>query len=490
MPRRTKIIATLGPATDRPGVLEGVIAAGADVLRLNFSHGEPADQRRRAAAAREAAARLGREIALMADLQGPKVRIGDFAAGSAELAPGQELVLDGTLEGPSADPARVGVSYRELARDLAPGDRLLLDDGLIALRVERIEGLAVRTTVEQGGILGSRKGLSRAGGGLRVPAFGEKDRRDVALAAELEADFLALSFVRSAADVTEGRRLLRAAGGSGAIVAKVERAEAVANLAEIIEASDAVLVARGDLGVEIGDAELPGLQKKIVREATRRFRGVIVATQMLQSMVEAPIPTRAEVLDVANAVIDGADAVMLSAETATGRHPERAVAAMRRICEAAERQFEPHEDFHPDHPPQREDQAIALAAMYLAHRVPVRAIVALTESGATAQWLSRFRSRVPIYALSGNAAARRRVALWSDVHPVAFVPRAGEPAAAAREALAHLLGLGLLAPGERVLLTLGDRLGEPGGTNTLKLLAVGTGEGPIAPLAGDGFSVV
>jgi pyruvate kinase len=469
-PRRTKIIATLGPATDREGVLAAVISAGADVLRLNFSHGEPDDHRRRARAARAAAAALGREIALMADLQGPKIRIGDFAAEAVELQAGDRLILDGGLRGASADPTRVGVSYPELARDVAPGDLLLLDDGLIALRVESVAGLQVDTVVEQGGLLRSRKGLNRLGGGLSVPALGDKDRADIALAAALEVDFLALSFVRQAGDVHEARRLLAAAGGEAALIAKIERAEAVAHLAEITEASDAVLVARGDLGVEIGDAELPGLQKKIVREATRRFRGVIVATQMLQSMVESPIPTRAEVLDVANAVIDGADAVMLSAETASGRHPERAVAAMRRICEAAERQFEPHEDFHPEHPPHRDDQAIALAAMYLAHRVPVRAIVALTESGATAQWLSRFRSKVPIYALSGNARARRRVALWSDVHPVAFSPSSAEPASAAREALAHLVVLGLLAPGERVLITIGDRMGQPGGTNTLKLL--------------------
>ncbi len=469
-PRRTKIIATLGPATDRGGVLEAVVAAGADVLRLNFSHGEAEDHRRRVQAARRAAAAMGREIALMADLQGPKIRIGEVAGGAVDLQPGTRLVLDGALVEPSRDPLRVGVSHRELACDVAAGDLLLLDDGLIAVRVERVEGLAVHTVVEQGGRLLGRKGLNRLGGGLSVAAFSAKDRADIRLAAELEVDFLALSFVRDAAEVEQGRRWLAEAGGQAAIVAKIERAEAVSALTEILEASDAVLVARGDLGVEIGDAELPGLQKKIVREATRRFRGVIVATQMLQSMVEAPIPTRAEVLDVANAVIDGVDAVMLSAETASGRHPALAVAAMRRICEAAERQFEPHEDFHPDHPPRRDDQAIALAAMYLAHRVAPRAIVALTESGATAQWLSRFRSRVPIYALSGNARARRRMALWSDVHPVAFAPSSGEPAAAAREALAHLCGIGLLAAGDRVLLTIGDRIGEPGGTNTLKLL--------------------
>src|SRR5690606_38816823 len=319
-----------------------------------------------------------------------------------------------------------------------------------------------------------RKGINRQGGGLTVAALSDKDRHDIELAAELEVDFLAVSFVKSAADVEQARRLLLEAGGDAAIVAKTERTAAIAAIGEIIDASDVVMVARGDLGVEIGDAELPGLQKKIIRETLERSRAVITATQMMQSMVESPIPTRAEVLDVANAVIDGTDAVMLSQETASGRHPDKAVAAMLRVCLGAERQFESVIDVTPGtHRLDRTDQAIALAAMFLADQVGVRAIVALTESGATAQWLSRYRSTVPIYALSRNAAARRRMLLYRDVHPVEFDPQGVGPTQAAREAIRHLFGLGMLVVDDRVIVTNGDHTGRLGGTNTLKLLRVG-----------------
>jgi len=307
-----------------------------------------------------------------------------------------------------------------------------------------------------------------------VAALSDKDRADIKLAAQLQADFLAVSFVRSAADIHEARRLLHEAGGNAALVAKIERAEAIDALEEIVDAADAVMVARGDLGVEIGDAELPGLQKKIIREALIRNRAVITATQMLQSMVEAPIPTRAEVLDVANAVIDGTDAVMLSQETAAGKHPDKAVAAMRRVCLGAERQFEPTEDMSTAaHRIDRSDQAIAMSAMFLAARIGVRAIIALTESGSTAQWLSRFRSAVPIYALARDAAARRRMLLLRDVTPVAFAQQDGGTAHVARAAAQHLFSQNILSVGDLVLLTHGDHTGRGGGTNTLKLLHVG-----------------
>jgi pyruvate kinase len=471
--RRTKIIATLGPATDREGVLEAVIREGADILRLNLSHGSGEDHFRRAKAAREVARALGREVGLLADLQGPKIRIRTFADGPVTLETGKHFVLDCRPEAQPGDADRVGVSYHQLAQDVQPEDILLLDDGMLSLQVEAVEGDQIRTRVIQGGVLSDRKGINRQGGGLSVAALTDKDREDIKLAARFGADFLAVSFPKTAADMHEARALARAAGLSAALVAKIERAEAIENLAEIIDASDAVLVARGDLGVEIGDAELPGLQKKIIRESTRRSRGVITATQMMQSMVESPIPTRAEVLDVANAVIDGTDAVMLSAETASGRHPERAVAAMRRVCEGAERQFEPDPDYFPDHPPERTDQAIALAAMFLANQIEVRAIVALSESGGTAQWLSRYRTTVPIFGLSRHKLARQRMTLFSDVHPIAFDPDVADPAYVARQAVEHLFGLGLLAEGDRVLLTTGDHTGELGGTNTLKLLRVG-----------------
>ncbi|MEO8012503.1 MAG: pyruvate kinase [Dokdonella sp.] len=472
--RRTRIIATLGPATDVPGMLKRVLSEGVDVVRLNFSHGHPDDHRARAAAAREAAAELGREIAVLGDLQGPKIRVEKFAEGAVMLEVGESFTLDCRPDAPAGDVSRVGVGYHDLWRDVKEGDLLLLDDGLIALDVVDVANQFVHCRVSVGGRLSDRKGINRLGGGLTVAALSDKDRNDIKLAAELQVEFLAVSFVKSAADLEQARALLRDAGGDAAMVAKIERTEAVAALGEIIDASDVVMVARGDLGVEIGDAELPGLQKKIIRETLERSRVVITATQMMQSMVESPIPTRAEVLDVANAVIDGTDAVMLSQETASGRHPDKAVAAMRRVCLGAERQFEPPVDITPGvHPLERTDQAIALATMFLANRIGVRAIVALTESGATARWLSRHRSSVPIYALSRNGAARRRMLLFRDVHPIEFDPQDVGPTQAARDAILHLFRLGHLSVDDRVILTNGDHTGQLGGTNTLKLLRVG-----------------
>ncbi|MGH8172296.1 MAG: pyruvate kinase [Rhodanobacteraceae bacterium] len=472
--RRTKIIATLGPATDAPGMLDRLLAEGVDVVRLNLSHGVGADHKQRAQAVREAALRLGREVAVLADLQGPKIRIERFADGPIFLEPNQPFSLDCRADAPPGDVTRVGVSYHDLWRDVHPGDVLMLDDGLVSLEVVEVLSEEVRCVVLVGGRLSDRKGINRLGGGLTVTALSNKDRADIVLAAELEADFLAVSFVKTAADVELARALLKAAGGSAALVAKIERAEAIVNLTEIVDASDAVMVARGDLGVEIGDAELPGLQKKIIREALAQNRVVITATQMMQSMVESPIPTRAEVLDVANAVINGTDAVMLSQETAAGKHPDKAVAAMRRVCLGAERQFMPIEDLSADaHRLDRTDQAIARAAMFLAGQVGVRAIIALTESGATAQWLSRFRSAVPIYGLSRVGGARRRMLLYRDVNPVEFDPGGVGPGQAAREGILRLFKLGALAEEDRVIVTTGDHTGRHGGTNTLRLLKVG-----------------
>ncbi len=473
--RGTKIIATLGPATDAPGMLDKLVAEGVDVVRLNLSHGEPDDHRKRARAVRAAAEAAGREVGVLADLQGPKIRIETFANGPVELVEGAAFVLDCRAGVPPGDATRVGVSYHELPDDVRPDDVLLLDDGLVALTVREVVGSEVRCQVLVGGKLSNRKGLNRQGGGLSVNALSDKDKADIKLAAEIGADFLAVSFVRCADDMRQARRLLKEAGGRAALVAKIERADAIPVLGEIIDASDVVMVARGDLGVEIGDAELPGLQKKIIRESVQRNRAVITATQMLQSMVRSPIPTRAEVLDVANAVIDGTDAVMLSEETAAGAHPDKAVAAMRRICLGAERQFEPKDHLSTgNHRLDRTDQAIALAAMLLAGEIGVRAIVALTESGATAQWLSRYHTAVPIYALSPLADARRRMLLLRDVLPVAFNQKAHSSAADARAAVQQLFAQGLLGEGDRVVLTHGDHVGEGGGTNTLKLLSVGT----------------
>jgi len=474
MNRRTKIIATLGPATDDPAVLRRVLEAGTDVVRVNLSHGNAEQQRKRVEQVREASGAIGRAVGVLADLQGPKIRIRRFRDGYVDLEEGQAFELDVELPESEGTKERVGIGYRGLPKDVKAGDTLLLDDGLITLEVEGVSGSTVRTRVIMGGRLSDNKGLNRLGGGLAVAAITDKDRNDIRLAADMAVDYLAVSFARTAGDVRETRELFRAAGGRGDIVVKVERAEALTNLAEVIEASDAVLVARGDLGVEIGDAELPGLQKTIIREALLRNRVVITATQMMQSMVENPIPTRAEVLDVANAVIDGTDAVMLSAETAVGRHPARAVAAMNRVCLGAERQFIKALEEKPfDTPFERIDQVIAMAAMHAANHVEIGAIVALTESGSTARWLSRYRSAVPIYALTPHAATQRKVTLYRDVYPVQFDTHDADPGRVANQAILTLFEQGKIRPGERVIVTFGDTTGKHGGTNTLKLVRVG-----------------
>lgn len=471
---RTKILATLGPATDGPGRIEALIRAGVNVVRLNFSHGSPSDHATRIAAVREAGLALGREIGVLADLQGPKIRIERFAEGRIRLQAGQDFDLVCRADAAPGNEHEVGVSYLGLVGDVATGDTLLLDDGLVALEVTAVRGDRIHTRVLTAGPLSDRKGLNRLGGGLSLGALTDKDREDIVHAVGMGVDFLAVSFCRSAQDMHDTRELARQAGGVPHLVAKIERAEAIENLEEIIDASDAVMVARGDLGVEIGDAELPGLQKKIIRVSLERQRVVITATQMLQSMVDNPIPTRAEVLDVANAVIDGTDAVMLSAESASGQYPIEAVAAMQRICLGAERQFDHDTDFEAaPRGLERSDQAIAMAAMFLTEHIPVRAIIALTESGGTARYLSRFRSSVPIYGLSRHAGARRQMGLMRDVFPVDFDSRSLSSRDAAREAVAQLFRDGLLVTGDRVIFTSGDAMESRGATNTLRLLEVG-----------------
>jgi pyruvate kinase len=472
--RRTRILATLGPATDPPGMLDALLRAGVDVVRLNFSHGDPSAQVARAQAVREAAGRVGIEVGILADLPGPKLRIERFAQGKVQLKAGARFDLVAAVDAPPGDESQVGISYLGLPRDVRAGDTLLLDDGMMQLQVQQVEGERIVTTVLNDGALSDRKGLNRLGGGLSLGALTDTDRALIAVAAEIGADFIAVSFCRNAADMQEARRIARSHGSDAGLCAKIERAEAIENLAEIIDASDAVMVARGDLGVEIGDAELPGLQKKIIRESLARNKVVITATQMLQSMVESPIPTRAEVLDVANAVIDGTDAVMLSQESAAGHYPLKAVEAMVRICVGAEKQFERNTDFEKaQRDLQHADQAIAMASMFLAEHIGVRAIVAMTESGGTARYLSRFRSSVLIYGLSRHAGARRKMALMRDVVPVAFDSRGLATREAAREAIKALFDQGLLAGGDRVVFTSGDHMEHHGATNTLRLLQVG-----------------
>jgi pyruvate kinase len=472
--RRTRILATLGPATDAPGVLDAILRAGVDVVRLNFSHGDPSSQVERAWAVREAAQRVGKEVGILADLPGPKIRVERFAEGKVALKAGERFDLLAEEDAPPGTQHEVGVSYLGLPGDLSPGDVLMLDDGMVQLQVERIEGQRIVGSVLNDAVLSDRKGLNKLGGGLSLGALTDRDRELIGIAAGIGVDFIAVSFCRNAADMEEARSIARSHGSDAAVVAKVERAEAIENLTEIIDASDVVMVARGDLGVEIGDAELPGLQKKIIRESLARNKVVITATQMLQSMVDSPMPTRAEVLDVANAVIDGTDAVMLSAETAAGSFPVRAVEAMARVCVGAERQFLPETDFgKAQRNLERADQAIAMATMFVSEHIGVRAIVAMTESGGTARYLSRFRTGTPIYAFTRSEGARHRMAMMRDVFPMDYDSRGQTPREAARGSIRKLVEAGQLEPGDRVVFTSGEHMETKGATNTLRLLEIG-----------------
>jgi len=472
--RRTKIVATLGPATDQPGMLARLIAAGLDAARLNYSHGEPADHARRAQAVRVAAAAAGREVGLIADLQGPKIRLECFRHGPVTLAEGARFVIDAELDTEAGTSEQVGVTYKALPGDVFAGDTLLVDDGRIVLRVERVHGARIETTVQIGGPLSNHKGINRQGGGLSAPALTKKDREDLLHALAAGADYIAVSFPRTAEDIENARHLIQAAGGRAGIIAKMERAEALDHAAEIIAASDCIMIARGDLGVEIGDARLPPAQKMLVALARSQFRAVITATQMMESMIEHPMPTRAEVFDVANAVLDGTDAVMLSGETSIGAYPDKAVEAMSRVCLGAEQEWSnPSSSTLPDVSFERVDQAIAMSAIYCGNRMGVKAIAALTESGATPLWMSRVNTAIPIFALARNAATLRRVTLYRDVVPVEFDFNAVAYNEITQEVLRVLKARGVVADGDRVIITKGDLHGYSGSTNGLKIVTVG-----------------
>ncbi len=472
--RRTKIIATLGPATDDPKVLERIVAAGVDVVRLNFSHGSEESHAERAEQVRKIARANKRPVGVLADLQGPKIRIERFKDGPIELKENDTFILDAGLASDAGTIDHVGIAYKELPNDLTPGDTLLLDDGRITFKVERIDGGKIVCKVIMGGTLSDRKGINRQGGGLSASALTDKDRSDIKAAAAFRADYLALSFPRSAADVNEARELFRQAGGRGDIVAKIERTEAIDMLEEIIAVSDAVMIARGDLGVEMGDAVLPAIQKHIITSARKMNRVVITATQMMESMIHSQIPTRAEVFDVANAVFDGTDAVMLSAETAAGKYPDKAVAAMDRICREAEKQKVATKSDHRINTRfERTDEAIAMATMYVANHLSVKAIAALTESGATPLWMSRISSSIPIYALTHHVETRRKVTLYRGVYPINFEKPNTDHALVNYEALKVLRERGVVEDGDLVLLTKGDLMGKLGGTNVMKIIRVG-----------------
>jgi pyruvate kinase len=472
--RRAKIVATLGPATDDPRVLADMVRAGVDVVRVNFSHGVLADHARRLERVREAAKRAGRYVGVLGDLQGPKIRVERFAAGKVTLADGASFALDASLGVDAGDDCAVGIAYKKLPSDVSVGDVLLLNDGQISLQVRSIEGPRINTRVLVGGELGNNKGINRQGGGLSAGALTDKDREDIALAASLKVDYLAVSFARDANDMHEARNLLRAAGGHALFVAKIERAEAVKNLAEVVRASDAVMVARGDLGVEMGFAELAGLQRQIMHEARHQNRVVITATQMMESMIVNTIPTRAEVTDVANAVMEGTDAVMLSAETAAGKHPAKVVEAMAQIIEGAEKYQLAHVRIRQRNTGyfSRTNEAIAAAVMYAANHLHVQAIVALTESGETALWMSRVRSDIPIYAFTRHEQTRSRVTLYRGVYPVPYDVTEKDSDALYFSIFRSLLDLNLVKEGDLIILTKGELSGVAGGTNSMQILQV------------------
>ncbi len=474
MQRRTKIVATLGPATDDRKTLHKMIEAGLDVARLNFSHGGAEDHKRRAAALRSTARDCGRDIGLMGDLQGPKIRVMRFRDHSVELSNGDAFFLDSQLGIEDGTEQGVGVAFDTLHEDLSSGDILLLNDGMIALEVDRIKGTRIHSTVVTGGILSDHKGINKKGGGLSAPALTDIDRKNIRLAAKLEMDFLAVSFVRSADDVVEARKLFQEAGGHGLIVAKIERTEAVDNIDSIVDAADVVMVARGDLGVEMGSAELTGIQKRLIRLTRTKFKVVITATQMMESMIANPVPTRAEVSDVSNAVMDGSDAVMLSGETAVGKYPVEAIRAMNEVCTGAEKHHLPvgRTSHRLDDYFQLVDEAIAMAVMYTANHMKVKAIIALTESGSTTLWMSRIRSDIPIYAFTPHVATSRRVSIYRGVFPVSFELIATDMRTLYRDVFESLLSRELVEVGDLVIFTKGDSEGVTGSTNAMKILKV------------------
>jgi pyruvate kinase len=468
----TKIVATLGPASNTVELLEQLINAKVSVVRLNFSHGTAQDHINRAAMVREAARRTGREVAIMADLQGPKIRVGKFAEGQVMLEQGKKFILDGART-ELGDVKAVGLDYKDLPRDLKAGDVLLLNDGLIVLTVDAVKGEAVHTSVKIGGVLSNNKGINKQGGGLTAPALTAKDMDDIKTAMSFQADYVAVSFPQNATDMEMARQLCNVAGAEfkhrPGLIAKIERAEAIPKLEEILRASDGIMVARGDLAIEVGNAAVPALQKRMIKMAREMDKFVITATHMMESMISNPVPTRAEVSDVANAVLDGTDAVMLSAETASGKYPLETVQEMSRICEAAEaaEDVELDADFTGQRF-DRIDQSIAMGALFTAHHLGAKAIVALTDSGSTPLWMSRHRIHVPIYALTPKVTTQRKMAIYRNVRPL-LMDTSIDRDSALTQAENHLKKRGIVQSGDVYAITCGEPMGAPGGTNMLKI---------------------
>jgi pyruvate kinase len=466
----------LGPASSSAEILKKLIEAGVDVVRLNFSHGTAADHQARAQLVRDVSKAAGREVAIMADLQGPKIRVGKFENNKIILKAGEKFTLDANCT--LGDQTKVGLDYKNLPNDVRVGDKLLLNDGLLVIRVEGVEGSCIHTIVELGGELSNNKGINRAGGGLTAPALTDKDKEDLKTAVALGADYIAISFPKNAEDMKIARGLADAAskefGHKAKLIAKIERAEAVMPgvLEEILEVSDGIMVARGDLAVEVGNASVPALQKRMIRLAREANKVVITATQMMESMIQNPVPTRAEVSDVANAVLDGTDAVMLSAETASGQYPIETVLQMAAICLEAEKTEVHHldADFF-DQKFTRIDQSIAFGALFTAYHLGVKAIAALTDSGSTALWMSRHKIQVPIFAMTTKLASQRAMTLYRNVHPL-HLDTSNDRDTALEQAEVRIKKLGVVAAGDAIVLTVGEPMGQVGGTNTLKIVNV------------------
>ena len=476
MTRATKIVATLGPASSSPEVLERMIRAGVDVVRLNFSHGKAQDHIDRARLVREAARAAGKQVAIMADLQGPKIRVGKFEHGKIELINGTSFILDADRVELGNEQA-VGLDYKELPRDVKPGDTLLLNDGLLVLTVEAVKGAAVHTIVKVGGELSNNKGINKQGGGLTAPALTGKDMEDIKTAMSFQAEYVAVSFPKNATDMEMARQLCNVAGEpyrhKPGLIAKIERSEAIPHLEAILKASDGIMVARGDLAVEVGNAAVPALQKRMIKMARELDKVAITATQMMESMIVNPVPTRAEVSDVANAVLDGTDAVMLSAETAAGKYPVETIEQMAAIALEAERaEFVSLDTDFAGRQFGRIDQSIAMGALFTAYHLGCKAIVALTESGSTALWMSRHRIQVPIFALTTQELSQSKMCLYRNVRPL-LMPRFDDRDAALAAAERLLVEQGALMPGDTYAITCGEPMGYPGGTNMLKVCRVG-----------------
>jgi pyruvate kinase len=473
MLRRTKIVATLGPASSNPKVLERMIQAGVDVVRINFAHGTKEEHTEIIELVRSLARSSGHAIGVLADLQGPKIRIGKFENGSISLQTGDTFILDADCD--LGNQERVGLDYKELPNDVGSGVTLMLDDGRIVLNVSRVKGHQIYCTVEQGGTLSNNKGINRKGGGLSAPALTSKDMEDIRTAAEFKADYLAVSFPRSGRDMSIARDLMQQAGGKSLMMAKIERKEAIAELDDILKASDAIMVARGDLSVEVGDAVVPALQKRMIRTARTNNKLVVTATQMMESMVASQVPTRAEVSDVANAVLDGTDAVMLSSESASGLYPVEAVEAMARVCLEAEKEYQGNLELRrmQGGMPDTIEEAVARATMFTAGSLKIAAIAALTQSGFTAMLMSRKSSNVPIFALSPLVETRRKVTLFRGVYPVNFSGKFQDPEIILNRAENELLKRKVVKNGDLILMTIGEPVGKAGGTNTMKIVKVG-----------------